>query len=178
MPGFRKTSKPPWSRSASPVCPPVITEQPGGFWCLVAIAEYSDFVTIPCKRYEKPLVVEDTYLLCPAPVLRDVGMEAALHVSMNDGLSFISSSVIISSTHCWLFRPREGSFGTDSSPAKSFHGSMSILARGHVIEYACGWSCSPPRFLPQDERKWRHVSSFRFPNRASKIDWSHTASLT
>ncbi|TFJ99746.1 very-long-chain enoyl-CoA reductase [Platysternon megacephalum] len=49
---------------------------------------------------EKPFVVEDTYLLCPAPVLREVGMEAALQVSMNDGLSFISSSVIISSTHC------------------------------------------------------------------------------
>ncbi|OWK49558.1 Anthrax toxin receptor 1, partial [Lonchura striata] len=51
---------------------------------------------------EKPFVVEDTYLLCPAPVLREVGMEAALQVSMNDGLSFISSSVIISSTHCIL----------------------------------------------------------------------------
>ncbi|XP_053126020.1 anthrax toxin receptor 1 isoform X1 [Hemicordylus capensis] len=49
---------------------------------------------------EKPFVVEDTYLLCPAPVLREVGMEAALQVSMNDGFSFISSSVIISSTHC------------------------------------------------------------------------------
>ncbi|KAM8974096.1 anthrax toxin receptor 1 [Pelodytes ibericus] len=49
---------------------------------------------------KKPLVVEDTYLLCPAPVLEDVGMEAALQVSMNDGLSFISSYVIITSTHC------------------------------------------------------------------------------
>ncbi|XP_013908172.1 PREDICTED: anthrax toxin receptor 1-like [Thamnophis sirtalis] len=51
-------------------------------------------------QYEKPFVVEDTYLLCPAPVLQEAGMEAALQVSMNDGLSFISSSVIISSTHC------------------------------------------------------------------------------
>uniref|UniRef100_A0ACB8EZT2 Uncharacterized protein n=1 Tax=Sphaerodactylus townsendi TaxID=933632 RepID=A0ACB8EZT2_9SAUR len=49
---------------------------------------------------EKPFAVEDTYLLCPAPVLREAGMQAALQVSMNDGLSFISSSVIISSTHC------------------------------------------------------------------------------
>ncbi|XP_077325598.1 anthrax toxin receptor 1 [Lithobates pipiens] len=49
---------------------------------------------------EKPLVVEDTYLLCPAPVLEEAGMFAALQVSMNDGLSFISSSVIITSTHC------------------------------------------------------------------------------
>ncbi|XP_038022804.1 anthrax toxin receptor 1 isoform X2 [Anas acuta] len=54
---------------------------------------------------EKPFVVEDTYLLCPAPVLREVGMEAALQVSMNDGLSFISSSVIISSTHCIIKEP-------------------------------------------------------------------------
>ncbi|XP_073425224.1 anthrax toxin receptor 1 [Dendrobates tinctorius] len=49
---------------------------------------------------EKPLVVEDTYLLCPAPILEEVGMTATLQVSMNDGLSFISSSVIITSTHC------------------------------------------------------------------------------
>ncbi|XP_038602823.1 anthrax toxin receptor 1 [Tachyglossus aculeatus] len=49
---------------------------------------------------EKPFVVEDTYLLCPAPVLQEVGMRAALQVSMNDGLSFISSSVIIRTAHC------------------------------------------------------------------------------
>ncbi|KAG2469542.1 ANTR1 protein, partial [Polypterus senegalus] len=47
---------------------------------------------------ERPLVVEDTYLLCPAPILREVGTEASLHVSMNDGLSFIYSSVIISTS--------------------------------------------------------------------------------
>uniref|UniRef100_A0A2K6DVW2 Anthrax toxin receptor 1 n=1 Tax=Macaca nemestrina TaxID=9545 RepID=A0A2K6DVW2_MACNE len=49
---------------------------------------------------EKPFSVEDTYLLCPAPILKEVGMKAALQVSMNDGLSFISSSVIITTTHC------------------------------------------------------------------------------
>uniref|UniRef100_A0A2K5DGV5 Anthrax toxin receptor 1 n=1 Tax=Aotus nancymaae TaxID=37293 RepID=A0A2K5DGV5_AOTNA len=49
---------------------------------------------------EKPFAVEDTHLLCPAPILKEVGMKAALQVSMNDGLSFISSSVIITTTHC------------------------------------------------------------------------------
>ncbi|XP_034025846.1 anthrax toxin receptor 1-like [Thalassophryne amazonica] len=48
----------------------------------------------------KPLIVEDTYLLCPAPVLQDEGMEATLYVSMNEGLSFISSSVTISTVGC------------------------------------------------------------------------------
>ncbi|KAM8885437.1 anthrax toxin receptor 1 isoform 2-T2 [Spinachia spinachia] len=48
----------------------------------------------------KPLVVEDTYLLCPAPVLQEEGMAANLYVSMNEGLSFISSSVTISSVGC------------------------------------------------------------------------------
>ncbi|PNJ79552.1 ANTXR1 isoform 4, partial [Pongo abelii] len=55
---------------------------------------------------EKPFSVEDTYLLCPAPILKEVGMKAALQVSMNDGLSFISSSVIITTTHCdglWFY---------------------------------------------------------------------------
>uniref|UniRef100_A0AAY4BNY8 Anthrax toxin receptor 1 n=1 Tax=Denticeps clupeoides TaxID=299321 RepID=A0AAY4BNY8_9TELE len=46
-------------------------------------------------RMVKPLVVEDTYMLCPAPVLSEEGTAASLYVSMNEGLSFISSSVTI-----------------------------------------------------------------------------------
>ncbi|KAJ8408521.1 hypothetical protein AAFF_G00251560 [Aldrovandia affinis] len=49
---------------------------------------------------ERPLVVKDTYLLCPAPVLQEVGTSATLHVSMNNGLSFISSSVTITTIGC------------------------------------------------------------------------------
>uniref|UniRef100_A0AAY4ANW1 Anthrax toxin receptor 1 n=1 Tax=Denticeps clupeoides TaxID=299321 RepID=A0AAY4ANW1_9TELE len=49
---------------------------------------------------ERPLVVKDTYLLCPAPVLKDEGTTASLHVSMNNGLSFISSSVTITTVAC------------------------------------------------------------------------------
>ncbi|XP_067084204.1 anthrax toxin receptor 1 [Osmerus mordax] len=48
----------------------------------------------------KPLIVEDTYLLCPAPVLNEEGMAASLYVSMNEGLSFISSSVTITTVGC------------------------------------------------------------------------------
>ncbi|XP_057687484.1 anthrax toxin receptor 1-like [Corythoichthys intestinalis] len=48
----------------------------------------------------KPLIVEDTYLLCQAPVLQDEGMAANLYVSMNEGLSFISSSVTITTVSC------------------------------------------------------------------------------
>ncbi|XP_056231616.1 anthrax toxin receptor 1-like [Seriola aureovittata] len=51
-------------------------------------------------RMVKPLIVEDTYLLCPAPVLQDEGMAANLYVSMNEGLSFISSSVTITTVGC------------------------------------------------------------------------------
>ncbi|MGH0154191.1 UNVERIFIED_CONTAM: hypothetical protein FKN15_052180 [Acipenser sinensis] len=54
----------------------------------------------PDRQVEKPLVVENTYLLCPAPVLEEVGTEASLQVSMNDGLSFISSSVTITTVRC------------------------------------------------------------------------------
>ncbi|XP_061657370.1 anthrax toxin receptor 1-like isoform X2 [Syngnathoides biaculeatus] len=49
---------------------------------------------------KRPLVVRDTYLLCPAPVLEKEGMAATLHVSMNNGLSFISSSVTITAITC------------------------------------------------------------------------------
>ncbi|XP_017659683.1 PREDICTED: anthrax toxin receptor-like isoform X1 [Lepidothrix coronata] len=49
---------------------------------------------------EKPTLIHDTYLLCPAPVIEDVGQVVFLQVSMNNGLTFISSSVSITSTHC------------------------------------------------------------------------------
>ncbi|XP_072244320.1 anthrax toxin receptor 1 isoform X2 [Leuresthes tenuis] len=53
----------------------------------------------------KPLIVEDTYLLCPAPVLQDEGMAANLYVSVNEGLSFISSSVTITTVSCIIHEP-------------------------------------------------------------------------
>ncbi|KAL7848078.1 hypothetical protein AOLI_G00227960 [Acnodon oligacanthus] len=49
---------------------------------------------------KRPLLVEDTYLLCPAPVLKEEGTSASLHVSMNNGLSFISSSITITTVRC------------------------------------------------------------------------------
>ncbi|XP_067113981.1 anthrax toxin receptor 1 [Osmerus mordax] len=49
---------------------------------------------------KRPLVVRDTYLLCPAPVLEKERTTATLHVSMNNGLSFISSSVTITAVSC------------------------------------------------------------------------------
>ncbi|XP_041914777.1 LOW QUALITY PROTEIN: anthrax toxin receptor 1 [Alosa sapidissima] len=49
---------------------------------------------------KRPLVIEDTYLLCPAPVLQEEGTTATLYVSMNNGLSFISSSVTIRAEAC------------------------------------------------------------------------------
>ncbi|CAL8277624.1 unnamed protein product [Merluccius merluccius] len=49
---------------------------------------------------ERPLVVRNTYLLCPAPVLHKEGTSATLHVSMNNGLSFISSAVTTTAVSC------------------------------------------------------------------------------
>uniref|UniRef100_A0A5F8HB27 Anthrax toxin receptor 1 n=1 Tax=Monodelphis domestica TaxID=13616 RepID=A0A5F8HB27_MONDO len=56
----------------------------------------NDTVTIN----EKPTVVQDTYLFCPAPQLNEIGQVVFLQVSMNKGLTFISSSVSITSTKC------------------------------------------------------------------------------
>uniref|UniRef100_A0A8C1IWF5 Anthrax toxin receptor n=1 Tax=Cyprinus carpio TaxID=7962 RepID=A0A8C1IWF5_CYPCA len=50
---------------------------------------------------EKPATVEDTFLLCPAPVIDEVGKVVYLQVSMNEGLSFITSSVHITTTECF-----------------------------------------------------------------------------
>uniref|UniRef100_A0A8C6P046 ANTXR cell adhesion molecule 1c n=1 Tax=Nothobranchius furzeri TaxID=105023 RepID=A0A8C6P046_NOTFU len=50
---------------------------------------------------EKPSGVENTFLLCTAPVIDEVGKVIYLQVSMNDGLSFISSNVHITTTECF-----------------------------------------------------------------------------
>ncbi|KAI4893648.1 hypothetical protein NFI96_018027 [Prochilodus magdalenae] len=49
----------------------------------------------------KPDGIEDTYLLCPAPVIDEVDKVVYLQVSMNEGLSFITSSVHITTTECY-----------------------------------------------------------------------------
>ncbi|XP_031435239.1 anthrax toxin receptor 1 [Clupea harengus] len=50
---------------------------------------------------ERPVSVEDTLLLCPAPVINEVGKVIYLQVSMNEGLSYITSSVYITTTECF-----------------------------------------------------------------------------
>lgn len=50
---------------------------------------------------ERPGGIEDTFLLCPAPVVEEVGKVIYLQVSMNEGLSYITSSVHITTTECF-----------------------------------------------------------------------------
>ncbi|XP_064780235.1 anthrax toxin receptor 1-like [Oncorhynchus masou masou] len=50
---------------------------------------------------KKPVEIEDTFLLCTAPVMNEVGQVVYLQVSMNEGLSFITSSVHITTTECF-----------------------------------------------------------------------------
>ncbi|XP_067091946.1 anthrax toxin receptor 1 isoform X2 [Osmerus mordax] len=50
---------------------------------------------------ERPVDIEDTFLLCPAPVIDEVGRVIYLQVSMNEGLSYITSSVHITTTECF-----------------------------------------------------------------------------
>lgn len=49
---------------------------------------------------ERPAEIEDTFLLCPAPVVEEVGRVIYLQVSMNEGISYITSSVHITTTEC------------------------------------------------------------------------------
>ncbi|XP_041044684.1 ANTXR cell adhesion molecule 2a [Carcharodon carcharias] len=50
---------------------------------------------------ERPsIMATDNYLLCPAPMLQEVGQTMDVSVSLNDGQSFISSSVTITATAC------------------------------------------------------------------------------
>ncbi|XP_063049401.1 anthrax toxin receptor 1-like, partial [Engraulis encrasicolus] len=50
---------------------------------------------------ERPAGIEETFLLCPAPVIDEVGKVIYLQVSMNEGLSFITSNVHITTTECF-----------------------------------------------------------------------------
>ncbi|KAK2921910.1 anthrax toxin receptor 1 [Channa argus] len=50
---------------------------------------------------ETPAKVENNFLLCPAPVVEQVGRVIYLQVSMNEGLSYITSSVHITTTECF-----------------------------------------------------------------------------
>uniref|UniRef100_A0A3P8V9R1 ANTXR cell adhesion molecule 1d n=1 Tax=Cynoglossus semilaevis TaxID=244447 RepID=A0A3P8V9R1_CYNSE len=50
---------------------------------------------------ERPAGIQDTFLLCPAPVVEEVGRVIYLQVSMNKGLSYITSSVHITTTECF-----------------------------------------------------------------------------
>ncbi|KAF7216886.1 anthrax toxin receptor 2-like, partial [Nothobranchius furzeri] len=49
---------------------------------------------------ERPTVVEDGYLLCPAPLLQEVGQSLEVLVSLNNGKSYISGPITISATTC------------------------------------------------------------------------------
>ncbi|XP_048061216.1 anthrax toxin receptor 1 isoform X1 [Megalobrama amblycephala] len=50
---------------------------------------------------ERPVSVEDTLLLCPAPIINEAGKVIYLQVSMNEGLSYITSSVHITTAECF-----------------------------------------------------------------------------
>ncbi|XP_030006314.1 anthrax toxin receptor 2-like [Sphaeramia orbicularis] len=65
-------------------------------------------LTVNQNTYDqKPTVVKDGYLLCPAPVLHEVGQSVQVLVSLNNGQSYISSPITISATSCsdgtWVF---------------------------------------------------------------------------
>eukprot|EP00063_Salmo_salar_P006644 XP_013981479.1 PREDICTED: anthrax toxin receptor 2-like [Salmo salar] len=58
-------------------------------------------LTVNQKTYnERPSVVQDGYLLCPAPVLHEVGQSIDVLISLNNGQSYISSPFTIYATTC------------------------------------------------------------------------------
>ncbi|KAI5099482.1 anthrax toxin receptor 2b precursor, partial [Silurus meridionalis] len=49
---------------------------------------------------EKPSIVKDSYVLCPAPVLTEVGHSIEVLISFNHGHSYVSSPITIHATTC------------------------------------------------------------------------------
>uniref|UniRef100_A0A8C3RS53 Anthrax toxin receptor n=1 Tax=Chelydra serpentina TaxID=8475 RepID=A0A8C3RS53_CHESE len=54
---------------------------------------------------EKPVTVESTFMLCPAPVLHKSGQTLEVLVSLNEGQSLISSSLTITASECVIKDP-------------------------------------------------------------------------
>ncbi|KAM9143506.1 anthrax toxin receptor 2 isoform 2-T2 [Pangshura tecta] len=54
---------------------------------------------------EKPITVESNFMLCPAPVLHKSGQTLEVFVSLNEGQSVISSSLIITASECVIKNP-------------------------------------------------------------------------
>ncbi|KAM6987145.1 ANTXR cell adhesion molecule 2b [Aplochiton taeniatus] len=58
-------------------------------------------LTVNQKTYnQQPTVVEDGYLMCPAPLLREIGESIEVLISLNSGKSYISSPITIYATAC------------------------------------------------------------------------------
>ncbi|CAB1319252.1 unnamed protein product, partial [Coregonus sp. 'balchen'] len=53
-----------------------------------------------CVNHRKPNIVQNDYLLCPAPVLYEVGQSMDVLISLNHGKSFVSSAFTIYATTC------------------------------------------------------------------------------
>ncbi|XP_067413190.1 anthrax toxin receptor 2 isoform X3 [Emydura macquarii macquarii] len=49
---------------------------------------------------EKPVKVESNYILCPAPILHKSGQTLEVLVSLNEGQTFISSSLTVTASEC------------------------------------------------------------------------------
>ncbi|XP_053112621.1 anthrax toxin receptor 2 isoform X2 [Hemicordylus capensis] len=54
---------------------------------------------------EKPRKVDSSFMLCPAPILHEVGQKLEVSVSFNQGLSSASGSVTITATECVIKDP-------------------------------------------------------------------------
>ncbi|XP_072717378.1 anthrax toxin receptor 2 isoform X3 [Ciconia boyciana] len=55
--------------------------------------------------HEKPKTVESDFLLCPAPILYKSGQTLEVLVSLNEGQSFMSSSLTITASECVIKDP-------------------------------------------------------------------------
>uniref|UniRef100_A0AAY4DYS5 Anthrax toxin receptor n=1 Tax=Denticeps clupeoides TaxID=299321 RepID=A0AAY4DYS5_9TELE len=58
------------------------------------------FVVGEATYNQKPSVVQDDYMLCPAPVLQEVGQKMDVLISLNHGKSFITSAFTITASTC------------------------------------------------------------------------------
>ncbi|XP_061732945.1 anthrax toxin receptor 2-like isoform X2 [Nerophis ophidion] len=64
------------------------------------------FLTVSHNTYsQKATVAVDGYLLCPAPVLHEMGQSVEVLVSFNDGQSYIAAPVTIYATTCVIRDP-------------------------------------------------------------------------
>ncbi|KAG8010820.1 Anthrax toxin receptor 1 [Nibea albiflora] len=117
--------------------------------------------TSVCVNDQKPTVVSDGHLLCPAPALHEVGQSIEVLVSLNNGQSYISSPITIYATAC----VRWGQKGSTEEGSRLEKTKNAVVTMPEELEEPIiprPPPRPPPVYNPPSQSKWYTPIKGRF----------------